>query len=186
MMYGGSSRKGRMTIGLYNAYDPRNFREPHRRVIARSGDLALAFNMNLALFGFPIPEDRRTPMEIASFIAGTTSIGAHGDNFVKLAELGRFQTFPYPSKGFPPQLGKVVLTTCRPDPKKQLSTADLAQLVAGGQSILLVFGIGPHGTPKEVHSLSDIDFEVTGGNYSLETCTALGAVCGALDCKLNK
>ena len=139
-----------------------------------------------ALFGFPIPEDRRTPLEIANFIAGTTSIGAHGDNFVQLAELGRFQTFPFPAKGFPPQLGKVVLTTCKPDTKKQLSTAQLAELVDNGQSILLIFGIGPHGTPKEVHGMSDIDFEVTGGNFSLETCTALGAVCGALDCKLNK
>ena len=186
MVYEKSGRRGRMTIGIYNAYDPKTFREPHRRVISRAGDLAMAFNMNLALFGFPIPEDCKTPMEIANFIAGTTSIGAHGDNFVQLAELGRFQTFPYPAKGFPPQLGKVVLTTCKPEPKKQLTTAQLADLVAGGQSILLIFGIGPHGTPKEVHALSDVDFEVTGGNFSLETCTALGAVCGALDCKLNK
>lgn len=175
-----------MTIGIYNAYDTRTFREPHRRVIARAGDLALAFGMNLALFGFPIPEDCRTPKEIADFIAGTTSIGGHGDNFVQLADKGRFQTFPFPARGFPPQLGKAVLTTCRPDQKKQMTTAQLAQLVDEGQSILLIFGIGPHGTPKEVHAMSEIDFEVTGGNYSLETCTALGAVCGALDCKLNK
>ena len=57
--------RGRITIGLYNAYDPKKFREPHRRVIARAGDLAMAFNMNLALFGFPIPEDTNTPMEVA-------------------------------------------------------------------------------------------------------------------------
>ena len=25
-----------MTIGIYNAYDPKTFREPHRRVIARA------------------------------------------------------------------------------------------------------------------------------------------------------
>ena len=50
---------GRMTVGIYNAYDPKTFREPHRRVIARAGDLAMAFDMNLALFGFPLPEDRR-------------------------------------------------------------------------------------------------------------------------------
>lgn len=178
-------RRGRMTVGIYNAYDPVAFREPHRRIIARAGDLAMAFNMNLALFGFPLPEDKRTPKEVADFIAGTTSIGAHGDNFVRLAEMGRFQTFPYPSKGFPPQLGKVVLTTCRPDAKKQLSTAELADMVERGQSILLLFGIGPHGVPEKVRPLSDHDFEVTGGNYSLETCTALGAVCGALDCRLR-
>ena len=57
MVYEKTGRRGRMTIGIYNAYDPKTFREPHRRVIARAGDLAMAFNMNLALFGFPIPED---------------------------------------------------------------------------------------------------------------------------------
>ena len=182
----GERRLGRMTIGLYNAYDPKTFREPHRRVIARAGDLALAFRMNLALFGFPLPEDKKTPKEVADYIAGTTSIGAHGDNFVQLAELGRFQTFPYPVKGFPPQLGKVVLTTCKPDPKKQLSTRELADMVGSGQSVLLLFGIGPHGTPDKIRPFCQHDFEVTGGKYSLETCTALGAVCGALDCILTK
>lgn len=177
---------GRMTIGIYNAYDPKTFREPHRRVIARAGDLALAFGMNLALFGFPLPEDKKTPQEVADYIAGTTSIGAHGDNFVQLASLGRFQTFPYPTKGFPPQMGKVVLTTCKPDPKKQISTKGLAGMVAGGQSVLLLFGIGPHGVPDKVRPYSQLDFEVTGRDCSLETCTALGAVCGALDCILTK
>lgn len=175
-----------MTIGLYNAYDPSKFREPHRRVIARAGDLAYGFNMNLALFGFPLPEETRTPREIADFIAGTTSIGAHGDNFVKLADMGRFSSFPYPSGGFPPQLGKTVLTTCKPDGKKRISTKDLAALIDGGQSILLLFGIGPHGVPEKVRPYSQYDFDVTGSECSLETCTALGAVCGALDCLLTK
>ncbi|MDD3233047.1 MAG: DUF531 domain-containing protein [Candidatus Methanomethylophilus sp.] len=180
------SRHGRVTLGLYNAYDPKTFREPHRRVIARAGDLALAFGMNLALFGFPVPETARTPQEIAAFIAGTTSIGAHGDNFVRLADLGRFQKFPYPDRGFPPQLGKVVLTTCKPDPKKQVTVKQLADMLENGQSLLVLFGIGPHGVPKEVRPLSAMDFEVTDGNYSLETCTALGAVCGVLHNQLKQ
>jgi hypothetical protein len=32
---------GRITIALYNSYDPNKFREPHRRVIARTGDLEI-------------------------------------------------------------------------------------------------------------------------------------------------
>lgn len=175
-----------MTIGLYNAYDPVRFREPHRRVIARAGDLAYGFGMNLALFGFPLPDDARTPKDIADFIAGTTSIGAHGGNFVRLAEMGRFSSFPYPSGGFPPQMGRVVLTTCRPDPGKLISTGDLAGTVRRGQSVLLLFGIGPHGVPDRVRPFSQYDFDVTGNRCSLETCTALGAVCGALDCILTK
>ena len=176
--------RGRITIGLYNSYD-QNFREPHRRVIARAGDLARAYDMGLALFGFPIPEDARTPMQIAEWVAGTTSIGGHGKNFLEMAESGRFNCFPYPGKGFPPQLGEVVLTTCRPDPKRQLSLGQVVEMVEGGQSITLLFGIGPHGVPKDVMRIPRYNLDITPGGFSLETATALGAVTGALASRLG-
>ena len=176
--------RGRITIGLYNSYD-QNFREPHRRIIARAGDLAMAFEMNLALFGFPIPEECRTPVEVANWIAGTTSIGHHGDYFVDLAEKGRFQQFPYPTKGFPPQLGEPILTTCRAEPDKKVSVGQLTDMIENGQSILLVFGIGPHGVPKNVMKIPKYNLDITTGGFSLETCAALGSVCGALYAKLN-
>lgn len=174
---------GRATIGLYNSYD-QNFREPHRRVIARAGDLARAYDMGLALFGFPIPEDARTPREVAEFVAGTTSIGGNGRNFLEMAEAGRFQCFPYPGKGFPPQLGEVVLTTSKPDPKKQITLDELVSTLRRGQSVTLLFGIGPHGVPKNVASIPRMHLDITPGGFSLETCTALGAVCGALYARL--
>ena len=174
---------GRATIGLYNSYD-QNFREPHRRVIARAGDLARAYDMGLALFGFPIPEDARTPREVAEFVAGTTSIGGNGRNFLEMAEAGRFQCFPYPGKGFPPQLGEVVLTTSKPDPKKQITLDELVSTLRRGQSVTLLFGIGPHGVPKSVASIPRMHLDITPGGFSLETCTALGAVCGALHARL--
>lgn len=177
---------GRVTLGLYNSYDPNTFREPHRRALARTGDLALAFGMNLALFGFPIPEDTKTPVEVAKWIAGTTSIGADGENFVKLAELGRFSIFPYPTKGFPPQLGEPILTTSRPDKSKRIRVADAVAMVEKGQSILLVFGLGPHGVPKDAAAIPKHNLDITDGGYSLETCTALGAVCGAINAKLHQ
>ncbi|MBR2254499.1 MAG: DUF531 family protein [Candidatus Methanomethylophilaceae archaeon] len=177
--------RGRVTIGLYNSYD-QNFREPHRRTIARAGDLAMAFDMNLALFGFPIPEETRTPVEVAEWIAGTTSIGAHGGYFMELAERGRFMKFPYPSKGFPPQLGEPVLTTCKPDPSKKITLDQLTDMISHGQSVLLVFGIGPHGVPKNVMSIPRHAIDITPGGFSLETCTALGAVCGALYARLGQ
>ncbi|MDR2846647.1 MAG: DUF531 domain-containing protein [Candidatus Methanoplasma sp.] len=178
--------KGRITIGLYNSYDPAKFREPHRRALARTGDLALAFNMNLALFGFPIPEDAETPAEIAEWVAGTTSIGGHGDYFMQLAEKGRFLKFPYPSRGFPPQLGEPILTTSKPVPSKRITVAQTAEMVENGKSILLVFGLGPHGVPKDASAIPKYNLDITDGGYSLETCTALGAVCGALNCKLSQ
>lgn len=177
---------GRMTIALYNSYDPNKFREPHRRVLARAGGLAMAFDMNLALFGFPIPEDVKTPVEIAEWVAGTTSIGGHGDYFMQLAEKGRFNKFPYPSKGFPPQLGEPILTTSKPLEKKAVTVDDVADMVRSGKSVLLVFGIGPHGVPKDASAIPKYNMDVTGGGFSLETCTALGAVCGALSAKLDQ
>ena len=158
--------RGRITIGLYNSYD-QNFREPHRRTIARAGDLARAFDMNLALFGFPIPDECKTPMEIAQYIAGTTTIGAHGGNFLELAEAGRFHKFPYPAKG------------------KEIDLPALLDMVERGQSVLMVFGIGPHGVPKATAAIPKYNIDITPGGFSLETCTALGAVCGAMYAKLN-
>ena len=178
--------KGRITIGLYNSYDPLKFREPHRRILARTGDLAMAFDMNLALFGFPIPEDMDTPVKIAEWVAGTTSIGERGNYFMELAEKGRFLRFPYPSKGFPPQLGEPILTTSKPIESKKIGLDQVAELICGGRSVLLVFGIGPHGVPKDVSAIPKMNLDITGGGFSLETCTALGAVCGALNAKLNQ
>lgn len=172
--------KGRITLALYNSYDPVKFREPHRRVIARVGGLAMAFDMNLALFGFPFPEEITQPRELAKWVAETTSIGSHGDYFVDLAEQGRFMSFPYPAKGLPPQLGEPILTTCKPDPKKSISLEELSSEIKNGQSVVLIFGIGPHGCPKEMFSMTKRHLDITGGKYSLETCTALGAVAGAL------
>lgn len=171
---------GRVTIGLYNSYNSKLFQEPHRRAIARAGGLAMSFNMNLALIGFPFPEDLTTPVELANWVAGTTSIGSHGGYFVQLAEKGRFQTFPYPTKGFAPQLGEPILTTSKPDPKKSISVRQLSEMVKRGQSVLLVFGLGPHGVPKDAAAIPKYNVDVTGGGYSLETCTAVGSVTGAL------
>ena len=177
--------RGRITIGLYNSYDPNKFMESHRRTLARAGGLAMAMNMNLALFGFPFPEDITQPKELAAWIADSTSIGAHGGYFMELAEKGRFLSFPYPSKGFPPQLGEAILTTSKPDAKKSISLKQTVDMVERGQSILLVFGIGPHGVPKFAASIPKYNLEITGGNYSLETCTAMGAVAGALHALLD-
>lgn len=171
---------GRVTLGLYNSYDANKFREPHRRALARAGALAMAFNMNLVTFGFPFPDDLRTPKELADFVAGTTSIGHDGSYFTELAEKGRFQSFPYPGKGFPPQLGDVILTTSRPDPKKSIDIKNVAEQLSNGKSFLFLFGLGPHGVPKDASAIPKMNLDITGGGFSLETCTALGAVAGAL------
>ena len=63
---------GRVTIALYNSYNPTKFMEAHRRALARAGALAMAFNFNLVTFGFPFPEGPGTPKELAEWVAMTT------------------------------------------------------------------------------------------------------------------
>ena len=171
---------GRITLALYNSYDPRSFREAHRRALARAGPLALAFDYNLAVFGFPFPQELQTPTEISEWVATTTSIGEHGGFLKELTAKGRFQTFPYPDKGFPPQLGEIVLTTRKPDEKKKITAEEVAEMVKRGQRVMLVFGLGPKGAPKEVFKMTKYHLDITPGGYSLETCTAMGATAGAM------
>jgi uncharacterized protein len=184
----------RCTLGLYNSYDPNRFHEAHRRALARAAPLALGFDANLATFGFPFDEGRRrerpegvdlrTPVEVARFVADSTTIGDGGAYFVELAEKGRFQAFDYPKGGFPPQLGEVVLTTRKPDAGKSLTLSD-ARALAAQRSTLLLFGLGPHGVPKDVPKLAPKHLDITGGGYSLETCTALGAVMAGMLAKVR-
>ncbi len=165
-----------MTIGLYNSYDRRKLREAHRRALARAGPVALAFDANLATFGFPYDEEGKTPLEIAEWVGGTTSIGEGGKYLYDLAASGRFHTFPYPHRGFPPQLGEVVITTNRPDPKRAVAAKVLAGLLRHGTSILLVFGLGPRGLDdRDVYAFGRYHFDLTSRGLSLETATAIGA-----------
>lgn len=198
---------GRLTLGLYNSYDPRKFFEAHRRAIVRAAPLALAFDANLATFGFPFDDlaahggrtaenrargkDARrgetedevklsTPLEIAEFVARSTSIATEVAPFVELARAGRFATFDLPKKGFPPQLGVVVLTTEHAECPKDTSARTIARELVDGKSQLLVFGLGPHGTPDDVRAMAQWEFDVTGKNHGLETATAMGAVVASI------
>ena len=167
---------GRMTIGLYNTYDPRKFREAHRRILARAGPIARAFDCNLATFGFPYEQEMRTPQEIVDWLSTTTSIGDGGQYLIDLAKAGRFSIFDKPKKGFPPQFGEVIVTTRKPDPSKSITPKELAGMVKRGQSILLLFGLGPHGLPKEIFKIGKYHLDISGKGYSMETATAIGAV----------
>ncbi|HJX04635.1 MAG TPA: DUF531 family protein [Thermoplasmata archaeon] len=171
---------GRVTIGLYNSYDPVKFHESHRRALARAGPLALAFDCNLATFGFPYNKDLSTPAEIAAWVSTTTSIGESGAYLIELAQRGRFSCFDFPKKGFPPQLGEAVTTTRKPSKQKSVDAVQIRSDLKAGRSVLLVFGLGPRGLPKEVFQITEKHLDITGRGLSLETCTALGAVIGSL------
>lgn len=197
---------GRLTLGLYNSYDPRRFFEAHRRALVRAAPLALAFDASLATFGFPFadlaahggrtaenrgkgapakrgqqeePAKLGSPLEIAEFVARSTSI-SEGAPLVELARLGRFHVFDLPERGFPPQLGVVVLTTEHAECPRDTSARAVARDLVDGKSQLLVFGLGPHGTPGDVRAMAAWELDVTGKGAGLETATALGACIAAI------
>lgn len=185
---------GRVTIGLYNSYDPIHFHEAMRRAIARAAPLAAAFDYNLALFGFPFDAYRtksgdtprpRTPQDLAALVADSTTIGEGGEYLLDLAKGGRFQAYDFPERGFPPQLGLPVLATRNSDPKKRIGFDALANMVRRGQGALILVGLGPRGVPKKVHELVPQHLELTGRDYSLETATALGVLAGRLASALD-
>jgi hypothetical protein len=133
------------------------------------------------------PPELRTPVDIAEYVAATTSVagakGAEDSNvasFVQLARAGRFHVLDYPRKGFPPQLGAVVLTTEHARCPKDTSARAIARELVDGRSQLLLFGLGPSGTPAELREVAQWEFDVTGGNVGLETATAMGAVVAAI------
>ena len=145
-------------------------------MLARSGPVALTFDCNLVTFGFPYEIEMKTPQEIVDWLSTTTSIGDGGQYLIDLAKAGRFSVFDKPKKGFPPQFGEVIVTTRKPDPSKSISPKELAGMVKKGQSILLLFGLGPHGLPKDIFKVGKYHLDISGKGYSMETATAIGAV----------
>src|SRR3989442_6503300 len=168
--------RGRMTIGLYNSYDPVRFAEAHRRAIARAAPIALAFEANLATFGFPFEKELSTPEDVAAWVSGTTSIGEAGKYLRELAHLGRFQTFEFPKRRVPPQLGEAIVTTSRPHPQQTTNAASLAGLLKHGTSIVRVFGLGARGLDsRDVDPLCRYHFDPTRRGPSLRTPTTIRA-----------
>lgn len=184
-----TGRAGRWTLGLYNSYDANSFHEAMRRAVARAAPLCHAFGLNLAPIGFPFhayrdkdgaAPERETPVVLARLLAESTSIGEGGEYLERLAAEGRFQPTPFPGRGFPPQLGTVVLATRRPDPKKRADLRDLAFRSREGESFLFLVGLGPRGVPKSVHEQAGLHLDLTGSEKSLETATAMGVLVGRL------
>ena len=177
---------GKLTLGLYNCYDPKQWHDIMRITLARVGPVAMAFDCDVATFGFPFEQARarnakeseplRTPAAIAQFVAASTSIGEGGDYFTELAASGRFKAYPFPGPdGFPPALGRLVATTPSPSNAKTDPLA-VAKELSAGRSQLLLFGLGPRGLPAAVLDAAPHHLELTGRGISMETSTALGAL----------
>lgn len=183
----GEIATGRITLGLYNCYDPKQWQEIMRITLARAGPVAVAFDCDLATFGFPFEQARargakstdalRSPDDVARFVAEGTSIGEGGELFRDLVGVGRFHMHPFPAGGaFPPRLGRVVATTPSPAAAKATTPLAVAREIAAGHDHLIVYGLGPRGLPADVLARAPAHLEITGKGLPLETATALGAL----------
>lgn len=111
-----------------------------------------------------------------------TTIGEGGGRYlIELAEENRFHLLEFPKGGFPPQFGVPVATTRKPDEGgREITPLELAERAfRGGESFLLLIGLGRHGLPKETFKTARYHMDITGKRVSLETCTAMGGAIAA-------
>jgi len=162
-----------LTLGIVNTYDKIKIHEAHYRSIARAAPIASAFGFNLALFDYPF---KLNAEELVEFVKDKTTIGSSGKYLVELFNSGRFHVFDLPEKGFQPQFGSPVVTTSKPDHKKNINIAALAENINKKKSFLFLIGLGHKGLPKELFEISQYHLDITSKGVSLETCTAIGAV----------
>lgn len=179
---------GRLTLGLYNCYDAKQWHDILRITLARAAPVAVAFDCDLATFGFPYAQARkpgarladlglRTPAAVAKFVSSSTSIGEGAEHLEALAAAGRFRILDFTDADvLPPGLGRLVATTPHPDGAKTVTPLAVAKERFAGKDQTLLFGLGPRGLSAETLAQAERHLELTGKGVSLETATALGAL----------
>ena len=155
--------KGRHTLGLYNTYGGK-WNHPHFKAIFKATSLCSAFDLDLALIGFPSIETEKLVREVKKEMR----LPNDGHLSVLLA-LDRVRFFG--DEVDETWAGTKVATTANPD-------VDKLELPDG--RLCMVMGLGPKGLPRSFLKASDYHFELTGSNIAFETGTAMGSIAGHL------
>ena len=157
------SSEGKHTLGLFNTYGG-NWNHPHFKAVFKASNLCSAFDLDLALIGFPeISTD-----ELVKEIKKEMRLSNEG-YISKLISKNRFKCF---DKDIDESwAGSKVITTANPDARK-------LEIPRG--KVCMVMGLGPKGLPKSYIENSKYHFEITGNNIAFETGTAMGAIAGHL------
>ena len=157
------SDSGKYTLGLYNTYDG-NWNHPHYKAVFKASNLCSAFDLNLALIGFPIIESDSLIKEIRK------EMRLSNDGYLsQLISKDRVRFFDNDIDES--WAGSKIATTATPDSSK---------LEKPEGKICMVMGLGPQGLPKSYIKNSDNHFEITGSDIAFETGTAMGAIAGHL------
>jgi hypothetical protein len=166
--YGTSAR--RHMLALCDTYEG-GLGETHLRAIARAAPLCWAFDLDLALLGFPTKDLERLVRQAGK----ETAIGDGGRHVGDLAREGRIHLVECDATTLPDWrgIGVPVATTPEPDPAKAIDLAAALQARAGGR-LVLIMGLGKHGLPAAWLKAIPYHYEITGRRVSLETATAMG------------
>ena len=157
------AEKGNHTLGLFNTYGG-NWNHPHFKAVYKASKLCAAFDLDLALIGFPAISSEKLVKEVNKEMRVTRN-----DFLSELLSLERVLFF---EKDIDESLaGKKVVTTSNPDTNKTTLPRE---------KLCMIMGLGPKGLPKSYINKSDYHFELTGLNVAFETGTAMGALSSEL------
>ena len=157
------AKSGKHTLGLFNTYGGK-WNHPHFKAIHKAANLCSAFDLNLALIGFPGIESDKLVGEIRKEM--------RLPNEGHLSSLFSNQRVRFFDKDIDESwTGSKIATTANPDPDK-LNIPD--------GKLCMIMGLGPKGLPKSFLESSSCHFELTGSNVAFETGTAMGSIAGRL------
>ena len=157
------AKSGKHTLGLLNTYGGK-WNHPHFKAIHKAANLCSAFDLDLALIGFPKVESEKLMNEVKKEM--------RLPNEGYLSSLFSNQRVRFFDKDVDESwAGSKVATTANPDANK-------LELPDG--RLCMIVGLGPKGLPKSFLKASNYHFELTGSNIAFETGTAMGSIAGHL------
>jgi tetratricopeptide (TPR) repeat protein len=174
-------------LALYDTYEG-GLKPVHIRAVARAGPLCHAFDLDLALMGFPT-EDLEG---LIDQVLKDSNIGHAGRFLREMAEADRIMLVPCTEKEPPKDLdgiGLVVATTSRPKKEKMIGMREAIELARAEHpkgTICLIMGLGKRGLPSSLLKSAQYHLELTGSNVPLETSTAMGVIAEQLRAAQSK
>ena len=157
------SKSGKHTLGLYNTYGG-NWNHPHYKAVFKAANLCSAFDLNMALIGFPEIKPERLVNEIKK------EMRLPNEGYLSQLLSNKRVRF-FDNDIDESWAGSKIVTTANPDSNK---------LKKPEGKLCIIMGLGPKGLPKSFINNSDNHFEITGSEVAFETGTAMGAIAGHL------
>lgn len=178
------ARGARNMLALYNTYKG-GLKSVHLRAVARAAPLCVAFELDLALMGFPAGDLEA----LVRLVATDTNIGMGGKYLNGLVERNGVVLVPCIHGRLPTDwraLGLPVATTSHPREEKRVGMAEAISLARSKHPlgrVCLIMGLGKRGLSTSILDGVPYHLELTGKNVPLETCTAMGVIAQQLKSK---